>query len=67
MGIISVGEDLYCKGSHLSEINKFLNDIEAKVAQMRRDLAEIKELRKCLSADGKCEKEAMARAMERKC
>jgi len=66
MGIISVGEDLYCKGSHLSEIKKYLDDIELRVRQMKIDLAEIKELRKCLSADGKCEKEAMARAMEHK-
>lgn len=35
MGIISVGEDLYCKGAYLSEIEK-------QVAQMRRELADIK-------------------------
>jgi hypothetical protein len=37
-GIISIGEDLYCKGSHLSELNKQLNAIEAQIAEMRREL-----------------------------
>jgi hypothetical protein len=42
LGIISVGEDLYCKGSHLSELNKQLNQYERMIAEMRKELDELK-------------------------
>jgi len=42
LGIISVGEDLYCKGAHLSEIQKQINGLERQVADMRKELAELK-------------------------
>jgi TolA-binding protein len=42
LGIISVGEDLYCKGAAVAELNKQLNDLERKIAAMRKEFEEIK-------------------------
>ena len=43
LGIISTGEDLYCKGAAVAELNKQLNDCDRKVADMRRELDALKE------------------------
>ena len=44
LGIISIGEDLYCKGSHLSELNKQINTLDAEIARMRREYEELKRI-----------------------
>lgn len=45
MGIISVGEDLYCKGSAVAELNKEFMRLETVITEMRRELAALKALR----------------------
>jgi len=42
LGIISIGEDLYCKGAAVAELAKQCNDLDRQIAQMRRELAELR-------------------------
>lgn len=44
LGIISIGEDLYCKGAALAEMLKSLNQLEKQIAQMRKELDNLKSL-----------------------
>lgn len=44
LGIVSIGEDLYCKGAHLSELSKQLNELEKQIARMRNELKKLEGL-----------------------
>ena len=46
LGIISVGEDLYCKGSAVAELNKQINQLERQIATMRKEFEELKRIRR---------------------
>lgn len=43
LGVISMGEELYCLGSAVRETLKKLDALEPRIAEMRRELESIKE------------------------
>lgn len=55
LGVISVGEDLYCKGSAVAELNKDFSRLEKVIADMRRELVAIREQMRKPTTIYKCE------------
>jgi prefoldin subunit 5 len=45
LGIISIGEDLYCKGAAVAELAKQCNELDRQIAQMRRELAKLNQVK----------------------